>query len=53
VHGIYPDRNLVAPGAALSGIFLDDRLNISLTYEGEFGRKIEYNAFNLSLIWAF
>jgi autotransporter-associated beta strand protein len=53
VYGIYPNRNLIAPGASLSGIFLDERLTASVTYQGQFGHKVNDNAVNLTLVWAF
>lgn len=53
VRGIYPNRGLIAPGAALTGLFFKDRLNISVTYEGEFGKQFQNNAVNLSFIWDF
>ncbi len=51
VSGIYPTRNLIAPGATLMGSFLNDALNISLSYEGEYSKKTDYNTVNLSFIW--
>lgn len=53
VKGISPNRNLIAPGVGLTGMFFEDRLNISLNYEGEFGEKIDNNMVNLSFLWNF
>ncbi len=51
VSGIYPTRNLIAPGATLMGSFFSNALNISLSYEGEYSKKTDYNSCNLSFIW--
>lgn len=53
VHGTYPSRSLFAPGAAVTGSFLDGRLDVSFTYEGEFAGKVSFNKVNLSVIGTF
>jgi outer membrane autotransporter protein len=53
VSGIYPDRSLIAPGAALTALFCNERLNFTLTYEGEFGKRVNYNAVNLTCMYDF
>jgi fibronectin-binding autotransporter adhesin len=50
VYGTYPDRSLIAPGAALTALFFDGMFNLTFTYEGEFGRRRHYNAGNVTFM---
>ena len=49
VDGIYPNRDLFAPGIGVTVRSLDESTTLNLRYEGEFGHSYSNNAINLAL----
>lgn len=45
VIGYFPNRSLVSTGVLASGTVLDDRLNLDLYYNGEFGSHYSDHSF--------
>jgi len=54
VTGLRPtNRTLFAPGVSLTALLLDERLGLSIAYDGEFGRHYIDNNINLQLNYSF
>lgn len=49
VTGLEPSRNIFAPGFSFSTISKDNRLNFSLRYDGEFGKRYYNNIVSANL----
>jgi uncharacterized protein with beta-barrel porin domain len=54
VTGLRPtNRTLFAPGVSLTALLLDERLGLSIAYDGEFGRRFVDNNINLQMNYSF
>jgi uncharacterized protein with beta-barrel porin domain len=53
VKGLKPNRTLFAPGASLTALLDDERVGLSIAYEGEFGSKYSDNNLSLQLNYSF
>lgn len=53
VKGLNPNHTLFAPSAALTGLWLNDRLRTTLRYDGEFGSKYQDQRANFQMGYAF
>lgn len=53
VAGLYPNRNLIAPGVGLTAYLGQDRYYVSLNYEGEFGHNYSDNKANVQVSFGF
>lgn len=53
VSGLKPDRTLFAPGVSLMGLFYQERIALSLAWDGEFGEHYWDHNVNLQLGYSF
>ncbi len=53
VSGIYPSRTLFSPGAGISGIFFEDKMTVSLLYDGEYGERYNDQVARAEFAWEF
>jgi uncharacterized protein with beta-barrel porin domain len=53
VTGLNPDRTLFAPGVSLTTLLCHDRLGLSVSYDGEFGKHFWDQNINLQVDYSF
>jgi outer membrane autotransporter protein len=53
VEGLNPDRTLFSPGISLMGLFFQEAMSFSISYDSEFGKHFRDQSVNVQLGYSF